>query len=93
MILTALHGINESLQFVEVALWIDLVVRKYWSEVVAGVEVFDGFVVRMNFLDGNAEDGGGFEFKGQFFHLREAVDTFWRAEEVSYEVEGMDKQV
>ena len=74
MFLTALNSINEGLQFAEVALRIDLVVKEYGG--VANVEVFNGFVKLANFLDGNAEDVGGFWFKGQFFHLREAVDAF-----------------
>ena len=74
MILTALHGINEGLQFAEVALRIDLVVKEYGG--VADIEVFNGFVILAYFLDGNAADVGGFWFKGQFFHLREAVDAF-----------------
>ncbi len=69
-----LHGINEGLQFAEVALRKDLVVKEYGG--VADIEVLNGFVKLANFLDGNAEDGGGNWFKGQFFHLREPIDAF-----------------
>ena len=52
-----------------------LVVREYWSEIVADVEVFDGFIVGMDFLDRDAENGRWIWFEGQFFHLRETVDA------------------
>ena len=74
MILTALNSINEGLQFAEVALRKDLVVKEYRG--VADIEVLNGFVKLANFLDGNAEDGGWYWLKGQFLHLREAVDAF-----------------
>ena len=53
----------------------DLVVRGYWSEDVAGVNVFDSSILSVNYFDGDAEGGGGL-LKSQHLHLREAVDTF-----------------
>ena len=69
------HSVNESRYFIEVALRIDLVIGEYRGKVlpaqakrhsraVAGIEVFHGFVILKNFLDGNAEDGRWFWFKG-----------------------------
>ena len=52
-----------------------MIVREYWSEIVADVEVFDGLIVGMDFLDRNAEDGGRFWLESQLLHLREAVDA------------------
>ena len=66
----------EGLYLTVVALRIDLVVGERWSEVVAGIEVFDGFVMLVDFLVWDTEDGGVLWFEGQQLHLREAVDSF-----------------
>ena len=58
------HGSYECQYFVEVALGIDLVVRECGGKVVTNVEIFDGFVILVNFLHGNAEEGGWFGFEG-----------------------------
>ncbi len=58
-----------------VALRIDLVVRKYGSKVVTGIKVFDVFVMLVDFLVWDTEDGGVLWFEGQQLHLREAVDS------------------
>ncbi len=70
----------------EIALRIDLVVRKYGSKVlrqakrhsraVTGIKVFDGFVMLVDFLVWDTEDGGVLWFEGQQLHLRETVDSF-----------------
>ena len=66
----------EGVYLVEVALRIDLVVRKRGSNVVTGIKVFDGFVMLVDFLVWDTEDGGVLWFEGQQLHLREAVDSF-----------------
>ena len=65
----------EGLYLAVVALRIDLVVGERWSEVVAGIEVFDSSIMSVNLLVWDAKDGGRFCLEGQFFHLRETVDT------------------
>ena len=65
----ALYGFNESEYFVEVALRINLVIGEYWDEIVAGVELFDGFIMGMDFLDRDAKDAGRFGLESQLFHL------------------------
>ena len=73
--MAVLNRCYEGLYLAVVALRIDLVVRKYGSKVVMGRKVFDGFVMLVDFLDRNAEDGGRFWLESQFFHLRETVDA------------------
>ena len=58
MFLTALHCINKSLYFVEIALGIDLIVWKCRRKVIASIEIFDGLFAGTDFLDGDAEDSG-----------------------------------
>lgn len=65
----------EGLYLAVVALRIDLVVGERWSEVVAGIEVFDSSIMSVNLLVWDAKDGGRFWLEGQFFHLRETVDA------------------
>jgi len=74
-ILPTLHNTKKGLYFVEVALDINLIVGESGSEVVARVDVFDDSVTRTDFLVWNAEDGGGFGFENQFFHLRETINA------------------
>ncbi len=50
----------EGLYLTEIALRIDLVVRKYWIKVISRIEMFDGFIMGVNFLAWNTEEGGGF---------------------------------
>ena len=63
MVMITLNCIYEGLQFAEVSLRIDLIIREYWSKVVAGVELFNDHVILVNFLDGDAEDGRRFGSK------------------------------
>ena len=65
----------EGLYLAVVALRIDLGVRKYGSKVVTGIKVFDGFVMLVDFLVWDTEDGGVLWFEGQQLHLRDAVDA------------------
>ena len=66
----------EGLYLAVVALRIDLVVGERWSEVVAGIEIFDSSIMSVNLLVWDTKDGGRFWFEGQQLHLREAVDSF-----------------
>ena len=66
----------EGLYLVEVALRIYLIVRKYGIKVVTGIKVFDSFVMLVDFLVWDTEDGRGLWLESQQFHLREAVDSF-----------------
>ena len=66
----------EGLYLAVVSLRIDLVVRKCGSKVVTDIKVFDGFVMLVDFLVWDTEDGGGLWIEGQHLHLREAVDSF-----------------
>lgn len=74
--MAVLNRCYEGLYLVEVALRIDSVVKECGSKVVTYIEVFDGFVMLVDFLVWDTKDGGRFCLEGQFFHLREAVDTF-----------------
>ena len=71
-----LNRCYEGLYLAVVALRIDLVVKECWNEVVLCVEVFDGFIMFVDFFVWDAEEGGGLWLVGQQFHLGEAVDTF-----------------
>ena len=73
--MAVLNRCYEGLYLAVVALRIDLVVGERWSEVVAGIEVFDSFIMSVNLLVWDAKDGGRFWLEGQFFHLRETVDA------------------
>ena len=66
----------EGLYLAVVALRIDLVVGRCGGEVVMGIKVFDGFVMLVDFLVRDTEEGGGLWLEGQQLHLREAVDSF-----------------
>ena len=59
----------EGLYLAVVALRIDLVVGQCWNEVVLCIDVFDGFVIRVNLFDGDTENGRWFWLEGKFLHL------------------------
>ena len=71
-----LNRCYEGLYLVEVALRINLIVRKYGIKVVTGIKVFDSFVMLVDFLVWDTEDGRGLWLERQQLHLREAVDSF-----------------
>ena len=73
--MAVLNRCYEGLYLAVVALRIDLVVGERWIKVVTDIKVFDGFVMLVDFLVWDTEDGGGLWLEGQFFHLRESVDT------------------
>ena len=52
-----------------------MIVVECGSKVVARVEVFDDSVTRTDFLVWNVENGKGFGFENQFFHLRETINA------------------
>ena len=62
--MAVLNRCYEGLYLAVVALRIDLVVGERWSEVVAGIDVFDSSILGVNFFDGNAENGGWLGLKG-----------------------------
>lgn len=64
------------MDFNEIALRIDKVVGESGSERVRCIEVFDGSILSVKLLDGNAVEGGRLWLEGQCFHLREMVDAF-----------------
>lgn len=70
-----LNRCYEGLYLAVVALRIDLVVGQCGNEVVLCIEVFDGFVIRVNLFDGDAENGRWLWLEGKFLHLQEAVNT------------------
>ena len=70
-----LNRCYEGLYLAVVALRIDLIVRKCWNEVVLCVEVFDGFIMFVDFFVWDTEEGEGHWLEGKFLHLQEAVNT------------------
>ena len=73
--MAVLNRCYEGLYLAVVALRIDLIVGERWSEVVAGIEVFDSSIMSVNLLVWDAKDGGRFWLEDQFFHLKETVDA------------------
>ena len=67
--MAVLNRCYEGLYLAVVALRIDLVVGERWSEVVAGIEVFNRFVTWVEFLKRNTEEGGRYRLVSEFVHL------------------------
>ena len=73
--MAVLNRCYEGLYLAVVALRIDLVVGQCGNEVVMCIEVFDGFIMFVDFFEWDTEKGGGLWLEGKFLHLREAVNT------------------
>lgn len=71
--ITTFYRMEKGLYFIEIALRVYLIIRKYRGEIVSLTEDFFCFMMGMQFLHGDAEDGGGRRRKGKFLYLREMI--------------------
>ena len=74
-VITAFCCGDKVIYFLEIALRIYLIVRQYGDEIVSLTKDFFCFMMGMQFLPWDAEDGGVSRCKGKFLHLREMIDA------------------